>query len=587
MLLGNEHLGRYTKKYFWTDSSFLLAIAGIIGTITGFAGIGFRKAIGYAEILFFSGGEKVLEGLMGNFYIVLLPALGGLLVGLIVCFIDKEVRGPGVSPVMAAVAQRDGIISPRLAITKFVATSVNLGSGGSGGTEGPIVHIGAALGSAVGQFLKLSPGILKTLVACGAAGGISATFNAPIGGVLFAQEIILGEFVTTKFILIVISSVTSATISRAVLGNYPAFFIQQYNLVHSAEILFFLVLGILSGIFAVLYIKTLYRIEDFFANWQHGIPEYLKPAVGGLLIGVIGLYFPQIFGLGYNTIETVLDNGLTLKLMVVLLFLKLLATSLTIGSGGSAGVIGPSLFMGAMLGGSFGYILNSLFPELTAPFGAYALVGMAGVFAGMSQAPVTGIIMLFEMTDNYMIVLPLMIVCVISSLVASGLHPESIFTERLARMGLDTGNREDIDLMATIPVEKVMTTDVVVMDADMDLISAREIMQQYSFTGFPVVKDGQLIGIVTQEDIHRKIKKGSTLITLETVVGTNLLTLNPHNSVRQAIQKMAGGDVGRLPVVDPLDPTKLLGIISRSDIINAYSLANKGGMEHENDNHRN
>lgn len=565
------------KRYFWVDSSFLIVIAALVGTGTGFAAIGFKKLIGICQMLFFGGGEQVLGG-MGHYYIAVIPALGGLLVGPLVYFLAREAKGHGVPEVMAAVAEKDGILRPRLVLIKALASAITIGSGGSAGREGPIVQISSAIGSTIGQLLKMKPDTLKTLVACGAAGGISATFNAPIGGVLFAQEVILGKFATDNFILIVISSVISAIISRIFWGDIPAFLVHAYGMVSPFELLFYLALGILAGIFAVIYIKTLYKFEDTFDSITV-IPEYIKPVIGGLLVGCIGLYFPQVFGVGYEHIESVLANQFPWYLVFGLLLFKLLATSLTIGSGGSGGVFAPSLFMGCMLGGSFGYLVNHAFAGISAPPGAYALVGMAGVFAGVSQAPITGILIVFEMTGDYKVVLPLMIVCVISSLVARGLHPETIYTQKLSRRGVNVRKGEKVDMMADMPVERVMTTQVVVLDGRTPLEAARQKALQHAFTGFPVVEEGRLIGVITYADLLAAEKTNPGLTEIREIVKPHLLTVCPQDTIRSVMEQMARGDVGRLPVVDYHNRSMLLGIVSRSDIINAYAMVSnlKGG----------
>ncbi|MBO8158170.1 chloride channel protein [Thermosyntropha sp.] len=559
----------YRQKYFWFDSSFLIIVAALVGIGTGFAAIGFQKMIKFFHLLFFDGGEKILSGIMGSYYVMLIPAIGGLIVGPIVYFFASEAKGHGVPEVMAAVAEKDGIIHPRVVVVRALASSISIGSGGSVGREGPIVQIGSAIGSAVGQILRLPPSILKTLVACGAAGGIAATFNAPIGGVLFAQELILGEFATNRFILIVISSVTSSIISRAFLGNYPAFRVPPYSLVSLEEMFFYLLLGILSGLFAVLYIKVLYKTEDVFDNIK-AIPAYVKPIIGGLIVGCVGLSFPQVFGVGYDSIEGVLKNDMAWLLMFSLLFLKLFATSVTVASGGSGGVFAPGLFMGAMLGGSFGYIVHGLFPAHTAPAGAYALVGMGGVFAGMSQAPITGIIMLFEMTGDYMVVLPLMVVCVISSLTARGIYPETIYTEKLARRGLNVREEAYLDQIKDISVSDIMTTSVVTVNADMSLQEARTKMLEYSFSVFPVLRGEELLGLVTYEDILNGIKEGKEDCKVEQVTRRDFATVRPEDKILTVMKEMAQQDIGHIPVVSRECPCKLLGIITRSDIINAY-----------------
>lgn len=554
---------------YWLVSSRLLLIASMIGIGTGLASIAFKVLIEIINGLFFIQSSRVLKSLLGEYYLILLPALGGLLAGSIVYFWGREKGGYGVSEVMAVVDQ-DGIMKAGPVWAKTFASAVTIGSGGSAGLHGPIVHIGSSIGSVVGQKFQVSPDILRTLLACGAAGGISATFNAPIGGVLFAQEVILGRFSSSNFILIVISSLISAIISRVYWGDYPSFMVPPYELITPGELLFYLVLGVLAGTLAVIFIKALYSAEDLFK--QIPLPDYLKPALGGLLVGLMGVYYPQIFGVGYESVEGILSNDLSWYLVVILMGAKLIATSLTLGSGGLGGVFAPSLYMGSMLGGSYGYLLNQLFPSMTALPGAYALVGMAGVFAGIAQAPITAIIIIFEMTGDYKVVLPLMLVCVISALVARGICPESIYTLKLVREGRDPYKGEKIDKMGQTLVQSVMTSEVETLDINYSLKTAREIMQQRSHTGFPVMSDGRLLGLVTYEQVLSALKRDENSCLRE-IIKPDLIYVHPQDTIAVVVEKMAEGDVGRLPVVDPEDPGILLGIVSRSDIIEAYSMA--------------
>jgi CIC family chloride channel protein len=554
---------------YWLASSRLLLIASMIGIGTGLASIAFKVLIEIINGLFFIQSSRVLKSLLGEYYLILLPALGGLLAGSIVYFWAREKGGYGVSEVMAVVDQ-DGIMKAGPVWVKTLASAITIGSGGSAGLHGPIVHIGSSIGSVVGQKFQVSPDILRTLLACGAAGGISATFNAPIGGVLFAQEVILGRFSSSNFILIVISSLISAIISRVYWGDYPSFMVPPYELISPGELLFYLVLGLLAGTLAVIFIKALYGAEDLFK--QIPLPNYLKPALGGLLVGLMGVYYPQVFGVGYEIVEGILSNDLSWYLVVILMGAKLIATSLTLGSGGLGGVFAPSLYMGSMLGGSYGYLLNQLFPSMTALPGAYALVGMAGVFAGIAQAPITAIIIIFEMTGDYKVVLPLMLVCVISALVARGICPESIYPLKLVREGRDPYKGEKIDKMGQTLVQSVMTSEVETLDINYSLKTAREIMRQRSHTGFPVMADGRLLGLVTYEQVLSALKRDENSCLRE-IIKPDLIYVHPQDTIAVVMQKMAEGDVGRLPVVDPEDPGKLLGIVSRSDIIEAYSMA--------------
>ncbi len=557
------------RNNYWLDSSRLLLIAALIGVGTGLASIAFRILIDFFHSLFFIQSQGVLEPIFGEYRLILLPALGGLLVGGIVCGLVREKKGYGVSEVMVAVDQ-EGVMKPWTMLAKTLASAITIGSGGSAGLHGPIVHIGSTIASVVGQGFKVSPDLLKTLLACGAAGGISATFNAPIGGVLFAQEVILGKFRSSNFILIVISSLVSAIISRVHWGDHPAFMVPPYDLVSPGELLFYLVQGVLAGVLAVIFIKALDASEDLFKRLP--ISNYLKPALGGLLVGMIGLGYPQIFGVGYESVEKILTNDLSWSLVFILMGAKILATSLTLGSGGLGGVFAPSLYMGSMLGGSYAYLLNTLFPAMTALPGAYALVGMAGVFAGIAQAPITGIIIIFEMTGDYKVVLPLMLVCVISALVARGICPESIYTMKLVREGMNLRKGENIDKMGQMAVKSVMTPGVETLDSGCTLKAAEEIMRDRTYTGFPVMSDGRLVGLITYEQVWSAIKQDQYQ-TLQDIVNPHIIYVYPQDTIAVVVEKMAQGKVGRLPVVDPNDQGKLLGIVSRSDIIEAYSLA--------------
>ncbi|HIL01651.1 MAG TPA: chloride channel protein, partial [Myxococcales bacterium] len=362
---------------------------------------------------------------------IAVPAVGGLLVGPLIYFFAREARGHGVPEVMKAVALRGGIIRGRIVAVKALASSLSIGTGGSVGREGPIVQIGSAFGSSLGQWMGLNTMGIRTLVGCGAAAGISATFNAPIAGAIFAAEIIVGHFAVTQFTPIVISSVVATVASRFFLGNYPAFKVPDYQIVSPFELLPYLVTGVLAGLVAVAFIRTLSFTETAFERLP--MPEYLKAAVGGVLVGIIGLQLPQVFGVGYTTISLALAGTLSAVTMAALVATKIVATSITIGSGGSGGVFAPSLFLGAMLGGVVGTLVSQYFPGATASSGAYALVTMGAVVAATTHAPISAIIIIFELTQTIDIIPALMSACVVSSLVSQLLSRDSIYTSKLRR----------------------------------------------------------------------------------------------------------------------------------------------------------
>ena len=456
------------------------------------------------------------------------------------------------------------------------------------GREGPIAQIGSAIGSTIGQLLKLSDERVKNLVACGAAGGIAATFNAPIAGSLFALEVILGQFHTTYFGAVVISAVTADVVARVFEGDLRAFLVPEYSLVSPWELILYVLLGLLAAVGAVIFTRSLYASEDIWDKLP--IPEYFKPALGGVLLGVLGLLtyklvgFPRIFGVGYETITDALSNNLALQVAAALLLLKLLATIITLGSGGSGGVFAPSLFMGAMLGASFGQIVHQLFPTITAPAGAYALVGMAAFFSGAAHAPVTAILILFEMTGDYRIILPLMLATVISTLVARVLDQESIYTLKLSRRGLHLEHGQDIDVMQGVHVGEIMTTEIDSVAPELSLSLLSKAFARTHHHGFPVLApDGELLGIVTIQDFERAMESAGLddRCVAEIMTSENLLIAYPDEAVWEALKRLSVRDVGRLPVLESEDSRRLVGMIRRNDIVRAYQIGIANRSHHQ------
>ncbi len=549
----------------------MLAMAILVGIGAGFGAIAFSWLVDSVTDLAFNRSGRLL-GFLGPYAVVLIPAVGGLIVGPLVYYFAREAKGHGVPEVMEAVALRGGRIRPIVVVIKALASSICIGSGGSVGREGPIVQIGSALGSTIGQWLGLSGDRLRNLVACGAAGGIAATFNAPIAGVIFALEVILGDFSATAFSTVVISSVTASEIARIVHGNIPAFVVNPYSLVSPWELPLYAVLGVVAAAVGVAFVRVLYWSEDLFDAWT--FPEPLKPAVGGLLIGLIGLAYPQIFGVGYRAIEQTLHNNMPLMLMATLVIVKVVATSCTVGSGGSGGVFAPSLFLGAMLGGSFGDVAHTLWPTITAPSGAYALVGMAAVFAAAARAPISAVLILFEMTDDYRIILPLMLATVMSTFVAERIFSESIYTLKLSRRGVRLSYGRDVDVMQTVRVSEVMDTGADSVEATLSISALAREFERTHHHSFPVLApDGRLYGIVSVRDLERVMETGGIdELSTGDIATTSVVSVSPNDPVALAIERMAPRDLSRLPVVDPGNPSQLLGIIRRGDIGRAYNV---------------
>ncbi|HUU39877.1 MAG TPA: chloride channel protein, partial [Desulfatiglandales bacterium] len=569
-----EQGGRYLKLLLGyiqsSETVFLLLFSNMIGVGAGFGAILFRWLIGFFQNLFFDKGQHVLS-FMGSYYVIIIPAIGGIFVGLLIYFFSSESKGHGVPEVMLAVATAGSKIRPRVAAMKALISSICIGSGGSVGREGPIIQISSALGSAMGQLFRFTEDKKRILIACGAAGGIAATFNAPLAGIFFALEVILREYGTRYFSSVVLSAVTATIISRTFLGSNPAFMVPPYALVSSWEILFYFILGFLAAFIGWVFIKVLYKSEDIFDSIK--IPSYVKPAIGGLILGVIGFYFPQIFGVGYPSIELTMNGNLAPFLILGLIGLKILATSLTLGSGGSGGVFAPSLFIGVMLGSSFGSLIHILFPAMEISPGAYALVGMGAVFAGAAQAPISAIMILFEMTGDYKIILPLMITCVISTLVIKKISKDSIYTLKLRRRGIDIINIKNQDLMDMILVSEAMFRHVDTVIETIPVRDAGLMIKRTTHRGFPVLdSDGRLTGMVTQQDINKALNSGRSDIPVAEIMTRDLVVCYPEESLKTALEKLGERNIGRIPVVKPNDPTHLVGLITRKGIITAYNL---------------
>jgi len=440
----------------------------LVGILAGFGSVVFRKLIVLIENLFFKGNLNFdanplepLTSIWGN-WIFIVPAIGFFFVGILVIRGAPEAKGHGVPEVMAAVFTNKGRIRSRVAAIKIIASALCIGSGGSCGSEGPIVQIGSSIGSSLGQKLKLSGTEVITLVGCGAAAGIAANFNSPIGGVLFAIELILPEFSVHTLVPLALSTSTATYISRYFYGIEPAFSVPNYALGSGYELILYVVLGFAIGVVAIIYIKAVYGFEDLFDEW--GVNPYLKPVVGGLLVGLTGLALYKvfgnyyIFGVGYSTITDVLSgrSEMGLFLLLVLVFVKIFATSVTLGSGGSGGIFAPALYMGACFGGAFGIIFNWIFPGIVSTPTAYANVGMGAIVGGLMGAPLTAIIMFFEMTRDYSIILPLTISVVICRAFVHYHHEGTIYEIKLFRKGIKVPHERAIDMLSLMPIKDAM-----------------------------------------------------------------------------------------------------------------------------------
>jgi len=582
----------------------LLIMAIIVGVATGLAAVLFIHLIAFIQFFFYGGAEKILPAL-GRIWIILVPVIGGLMVGPIIARFAVEAKGHGVPEVMQALILRGGRIRPRVAVAKIIASALCIGTGGSAGREGPIVQVGSALGSSIGQWLHLSDERIKNLVACGAAAGIAATFNAPIAGVVFAIEVLLSELQVAVFGNVVVAAVAASIVSQIFLGTRPAFEIPGYVMHSPWEILLYVFLGLLSALVGIFFIRLLYYTEDVFDRLA--MPLWLKPAAGALLLGILAFCYPyvgtisyisvedmtlglpitenypHIFGSGFLFLEEVLQGRAPFFLLFILIFLKPLATSFTLGSGNSGGVFAPSLFTGAMLGGSFGYLAMHLFPDLTIEIGAYALVGMAAVFSAAARAPLTSMLIVFEMSNDYRLILPLMAAGMVASTFAQWLHSDSIYSLKLTKRGIRFEQGRDMDIMQTVQVEEVMNKSPITVQKEQSLADLFAAFQETHLGGFPVLENGRILyGMVTIQDMERTIQKMEKTLYRKDVNLKDLkvwdvatpdpVTVFPDDPIWLAIRKMAPRDLARLPVVAGNNPKQFIGLISRSDIVRAYNV---------------
>ncbi len=570
----SDQFVRYTQ---FSQTTYIFILGIFVGIGGGLVSIGFRWLIKYFEKYTLKGTGISLE-LLANlpiYWKILLPLFGGLIVGPLVYFLAREAKGHGVPEVMEAIALKGGVIRPRVVAVKSVASAITISTGGSVGQEGPIIQVGSALGSTIGQLLKVSPDRLKILVGCGAAAGIAATFNAPIAGAFFALEVILGNFAIASFSPIVISSVLATVIARAFLGNSPIFIVPHYSLISSWEIPFYMGLGIVCGLVALAFTTSVYASERFFDGLK--IPEYLKTPLGGLVLGIVVVFFPHVFGGGYKTIEQAMKGELLWNSLLILVFVKLLATSVTLGSGGSGGIFAPSLFLGAVAGGAFGYLVNFLFPSVSANSGAYAMVGMGAVVAGATHAPITSILILFEMTNDYKIILPLMIACTIATILARKLNEDSIYTLKLTLRGitLDQG-REEI-IMKSFSVGDLMKPEAPRIE---ECTRLRKIIKVFMSTPEPyyyvVTTEGKLMGSLSTHHVKSILNESDDddlekLIIARDLMVPTVTVVTPKTNLAECMNQFERVESEHLPVIEGNGSQKLIGSISKKDIIKLYN----------------
>lgn len=506
----------------------------------------------------------------GWYWIVLIPVIGGIGVGLIEERFIGEEKLHGTAAIMQSVALTGGRLRYKLGPVKAITAAVSIGTGASVGPEDPSVQIGANIASMFGQWLHMSDDRLRTLVAAGSGSAIAAAFNAPIAGVFFALEIVLGELGTDSLGLILVASVVSSSFIQAVSGAEPAFKVPSYTINSVWELSLYLLLGLLAGPVAGIYARLLYTVQDWYAKLQ--MPQWAKTGSAGLAVGIVGLALPQVLGVGYDTIGEILNkNDFTFWLLLALLIAKTVLTPVNIAGGFSGGVFAPALFIGAVLGGAFGVGMQGLFPGLGLNPSAFALVGMAAVLAGAVHAPLTAVILLFEMTNDYHIILPLMFAVAVSLIISQRFMHDSVYDMGLARHGIRLDRGRDVEVLMDITVDEIMKKDRAVLHESDDVAYAADKLAEKRSHGLPVVdRFDRLVGVLTLRDIDRA---SDPSVLVGDACTRDLVVTYPDATMSEALRHMSQRDLGRLPVVSRQHPTQLLGVLHRADIIRAYNIA--------------
>ena len=574
MRINSENLREWTRNLLFIDQN-LMVVAALLGFLAGFASTFFRWMIEFFGTIFSADGLSAIAipTSIHPFLLPLMPMLGGGIIGMICNFFPDAVKENGVHKVMQSVALTDGKIRKRTILSCAATSSICIGSGGSAGREGPTVQIGSAVGSTIGQLLHLSSERVRVLVGCGAAAGIAASFNAPLAGVLFALEVILGDFTIHTFSPIIIASVIGTVTGRLLEGNEITFQVPVHELVSPTEIVFYLFLGFLCGFSARLFTGTYFFAHHFFDE-KVNLPKWAKPALGGLVVGITAIFFPQILGNGYEFMEQAFTGEMVWGLALILVFMKIASTSVTLGSGGMGGVFAPSLFIGAMVGTVFGSIVHWIAPTLTASPETYAVVGMGAVAGAVMQAPLTNILMLFELTNDYTLILPIMVCCIVATYTFRAFTQHSIYVQKLLNDGINIKHGREVSILNSIHVKNVMNTDVTTIPEAMPF---RKILETVSYSKnfyFPVTDSkGDMTGILSFSDIREIFfEKGlEDLVVASELATRKVIFLTPDQNLNEAMEKFAQLDVEQLPVVRTDDPLKAIGMVTRGDVISAYN----------------
>ena len=561
-----NELNLWFDRWRAREDQVSLVLSIVIGALAGLIVVAFIVLTGRLAARMYPPGGAPLRR-------ILVPTLGALVSGYLLFRYFPNARGSGIPQTKFAIFVNDGYISLRTVLGKFACCSISLASGIALGREGPSVQIGAGLASVLGRRFGLSSANVKALLPVGCSAALAAAFNTPIAAVLFSLEEILGDMHAPVLGTVVISSATSWMVLHLILGDEPLFHVPAYRLVNPLEFLAYAVLGVLGGLGSVAFVKLLLFIRSRFKRLPRS-SVWLQPTAGGLACGLLGWFMPQVMGVGYDYVERVLDGDLALKTIAALAVLKIVATAASYGTGNAGGIFGPSLFIGAMIGGTVGSIAHSLFPAITAGPGAYALIGMGAAFAGIVRTPMTSVIMIFEMTRDYTVIVPLMIANLISFFVSHRLQRQPIYEALAHQEGVHLPGEEAREQLSRLHVQIAIRTADEPLPPEADAETAMEAMRRRQLNAWPVARDGKLWGLLTEE----RVREGEMVVDHDLAIGdlfeaeTEFPYVHPDQPLGIALERMGAAGVDALPVVSRGDIRKLLGIVTLPEVLKAYGL---------------
>lgn len=578
-----RHVGRLVRH----EQVILFILSVVIGLIAGGCAIVFREGIALVQQVGFGFSSERVHSMVAQlpwWHVLLVTTGGGLIVGLMVRFLMIGGRPEGVADVIAANHLRGGRMPLMNGIWAAAVSAVSIGTGASTGREGPVVHLGATLSSFIAEKLHLGRALSRTLLGCGVATAVSASFNAPIAGVFFALEVVVGHYALSAFAPVVIASVTGTVLSRMYFGDFPAFIVPVGDITSFLEFPAFAMLGVVSAAVAVIFMRLIALSGE--AADRTGLPNWLRPAAAGLVIGLIALQFPHVLGVGYEATDMALNGQLSLLLLFILLAAKVACTALALGWGFGGGVFSPSLFIGAMTGGAFGVIATSVFPELSSGHTAYTLVGMGAVAGAVIGAPISTILIVFELTGNYAITVAVMVATVLASLLTRYIYGNSFFSWQLEKRGISLEGTREQRLLQSIRVGEIMRSDYVTVEpGDLMPRVRAQLMRSHFGTIFVVDSDHVLHGTITLSDLSDSAFDTSmdTLLNAQDVTHLHPFALDVDDDLGKAFRLMESGGEDHVPVVENHDSMKLIGIVHQRDVMHAHSRAILGAREMEGD----